>query len=204
MTQVWQESKPNCFVEFRVYDQERYDVLARFFKPLKTYTQLHQADIVAQQELDVYSSLPSANPSDVTQETFVAFHLDETQMHYTEFARPEQWLLSFRPQDLDLLGMPSHTDAIKAIKSWQGLSRRERRKAIKAQENTKQLRTVADFVDMLRYWQDIEYHLISLEQTDSDMGRITYSTYDFPFKGKVAIEELLIFFGFLSILKDSC
>jgi hypothetical protein len=112
--------------------------------------------------------------------------------------------IAYKSQDLDFLHMPSHRESIEAIREWHGMTRRERRQAIKENDNSKQLRSLADFTDMLKYWQDVEFELVSLQQTDPDKGRISYSAFDYPFKGKAALEELLMFFGFLSIIKDSC
>lgn len=203
MTQEWQNSKPNCYVEFRVYDDQRFTILERFFKPLKDYTQKNTSEPASDDATVERLSIPS-NPSDATQEAMMLTNPTETVANRKQFAKPEEWLLALRPQDIELLGMPQHAVSVVALREWQGLSRRERRKAIKAQDNVEQLRILADFNDMLRYWQDVEYQLIALERIDSDKGRVTYLADDFPFEGKVAIEELLMFFGFLSILKDSC
>ncbi|GAB5490806.1 MAG: hypothetical protein Phog2KO_10210 [Phototrophicaceae bacterium] len=194
MTQI----KPSCTIEFRVHDPERYSLLERFFQALREYTK----------SIDRPKPEIQDDVTAVGRGTLLASADDETNLEETiakkQFSRPEEWLLTLRPQDLEQLNMPNHRESILAIRDWQGLSRRERRKLIKAQENAKVLRNLADFTDMLRYWQDVEYELVALEQTDPDKARIRYTAFDFPFKGKVALEELLMFFGFLSILKDSC
>ncbi len=202
MAQDRQATRPNCFIEFRIHDPERYTLLDRFFQPLREYTRTIEPrtakdDGMATMEHKAVSAFAE------TQESFRITAQEDTQVR-RKFSKPEEWLLALRPQDLDTLRMPSHRESIEAIRSWQGLSRRERRKAIKAHENSRQLRSVADFLDMLKYWQDVEYELIALEQTDPDKGRIRYSAFDYPYKGKAALEELLMFFGFLSILKESC
>ena len=63
---------------------------------------------------------------------------------------------------------------------------------------------LADFTDMLNRWQDVEYELVEIVQDEPDRARLSYSTFKYPFQGKEALEELLMFFGFLSILDDSC
>ncbi|MEM9953696.1 MAG: hypothetical protein AAF846_18955 [Chloroflexota bacterium] len=191
-----------CYIEFRIQDPERFTLLERFFAPLRDYTK------------SITPQTPRDDTTAVGRETLLANSFQDTQVSRRinvddtrsrgQFAKPEEWLLALRPQDLDALKMPSHRDSIIALREWQGLSRRERRKAIKAHENKRQLRGLADFMDMLKYWQDVEFELLTLQQTDSDLGRISYQTFDYPFKGKVALEELLMFFGFLSILRDSC
>jgi hypothetical protein len=128
---------------------------------------------------------------------------EDTRAH-RNFAKPEEWLLALRPQDLKYLGMPSHRESIEAFRSWQGLSRRDKRKAIKADPNGDQLQILDDFGNMLGYWQKVEFELVTCERDESDRASLIYSTYDFPFEGKVALEELLMFFGFLSIINDSC
>lgn len=192
--------KPNCYIEFRVYDEQRFELLQRFFEPLKNYTENDDSD--AHSDGTTANRTPVSH-TDATQES-VAFLSSEDTRARRHFAKPEEWLLALRPQDLELLRMPQHRDAIEAFRSWQGLSRREKRKLIKADPNKEQLLVLSDFGNMLRYWQDVEFELVALERDESDRASITYSTFDFPFEGKVALEELLMFFGFLSIINDSC
>lgn len=194
-----QASNPTCTIEFRVHDPQRYSLLERFFQPLRDYTRNIEPQVPqAQDDITVVGrgQLMSA----FSESTATA---EETQGK-RQFAKAEEWLLALRPQDLEELNMPAHREAIEAVREWQGLTRRERRKVIKTKDNSTLLRNLADFTDMLRYWQEVEYVLISLEQTDPDKARIHYSAFDYPFTGKAALEELLMFFGFLSILKDTC
>lgn len=196
--------RPNCFIEFRVNDPERYDLLERFFNPLRDYTNTLALSINPPDADDVTATGRGRLLAfEETQETGRLITQDETVAH-KQFARPEEWLLALRPQDMEMLRMPSHRDSILALRDWHGISRRERRKAIKSSENKRQLRGLADFVDMLKYWQDIEFELVELDRTDPDRARIRYLAFDYPYKGKAALEELLMFFGFLSILKESC
>ncbi|MGB7341621.1 MAG: hypothetical protein WBC91_22180 [Phototrophicaceae bacterium] len=204
MAQDSQANRPTCYIEFRIHDPERFTLLGRFFTPLREYSQTIDPseqssydDVTAQGIGTLLSGF--ADTQEARQ--FVSKEDTKTRGH---FAKPEEWLLALRPQDLDMLNMPAHRDAILALREWQGLSRRERRKAIKSHENSRQLRGLADFMDMLKYWQDIEFELVELQQTDPDRARIRYRAFSYPFKGKVALEELLMFFGFLSILRDSC
>lgn len=198
MSQDMPLAKPDCFVEFRVPDKERFEVLRRFFEPLRAWTRNQEADLSP-----VSTQTMRALGMDQTQEHPALPTRDETVQRH-DFAKPEEWLLSLRPADLSMLGMPIHADAIKALREWQGLSRRERRTLIDTKENRRELRVLADFTDMLTCWKDVEYELVSLEMRDSDLARLTYSTYDFPFTGKNAIEEMLMFFGFFSIVNDPC
>ncbi|MGJ3240299.1 MAG: hypothetical protein ACFE0Q_16450 [Anaerolineae bacterium] len=199
-----QASRPTCYIEFRVHDPERYQLLERFFTPLRDYTQ-HIYQPTPPQPEDITAAGRGALLGGIedTQDSQRIGIPDETRAR-RHFGKPEEWLLALRPADLDRLNLPSHRESIEVIRSWQGLSRRDRRKAIKAHENSKSIRGLADFIDMLKYWQDIEFELTEIEQTDPDKARIRYSAFQYPFKGKVALEELLMFFGFLSILKDNC
>lgn len=194
-----QASKPNCAIEFRVHDPQRYSLLERFFQPLRDYTRN-----IEPQALKIQDDVTAVGRSTLMTFDENDTKTDEETHSKRPFAKPEEWLLALRPQDLEALKMPTHREAIEAIREWQGLTRRERRKLIKTKDNAKVLRNLADFTDMLRYWQAVEYELISIEQTDPDKARIRYSAFDYPFEGKVALEELLMFFGFLSILKDTC
>lgn len=204
MSESWLDHKPNCFIEFRVNDEQRFEVFMRFFDPLKEWTQ----------NLDGMNPILAEFDDDATLAQ-IGFHEDDTQEHFAvsakeetkerrEFSKPEEWLLAFRPKDLEYLGMPEHAPAIIAMRSWQGLTRRERRKAIKAERDSDKLSMLADFGDMLRLWQDVEFELIDCEMHEADRARITYSTFGFPFQGKPALEEMLMFFGFFSIINDSC
>lgn len=203
MAQDRQASTPTCYIEFRIHDPERFTLLERFFKPLKEYSQALIAQINNTDDDTALGRGTLFSSFEETQETLKIGTIEET-MARRQFAKPEEWLLAFRPQDLEKLRMPKHAEAIAVMREWQGMTRRERRKAIKAHDNRKQLRGLADFTDMLKYWQDVEFELVSLLQTDPDKGRITYTTFNYPFNGKAALEELLMFFGFLSILKDPC
>lgn len=199
MNEQWQTHKPNCYIEFRVNDQERFATFVHFFKTLRQWTQSLDRNYGATDT--TLAARTPVRPSDETQE--ITLTRQEKTLSRREFGRPAEWMLAFRPTDLESMGMPTHSEAVKVLDQWQGLTRRERRKHIKAQTNKRQLQILADFVDMIRYWQDVEYKLVSCEK-DLDLGRIEYSTFDFPFKGKVALEELLMFFGFFSIVHDSC
>lgn len=192
--------KPNCYIEFRVYDEQRYEIFLRFFDPLKRYTQNEDGETAS----DVTTSSRTPISHEDPTEEHMAFSSSEATRARRQFAKPEEWLLAFRPQDLEYLGMPPHREAIEAFRTWQGLSRREKRKAIKKHPNKEQLLILSDFGNMIKYWQDVEFELVAVERDESDRASIIYSTFDFPFEGKVALEELLMFFGFLSILNDSC
>jgi hypothetical protein len=204
MTENWLDHKPNCFVEFRVLDKKRFEIFMRFFNPLREWTQNFDATGPDIDTIEDDATLASHGYAhDDTQESFGVSAKEETKQRRA-FAKPEEWLLAFRPQDLKYLGLPEHVASINTMRSWQGLSRRERRKAIKDDGNTDDLRMLSDFTDMLQHWQDIEYELIECEMHEADRARITYSTFDFPFEGKVALEETLMFFGFFAIVNDSC
>jgi hypothetical protein len=204
MNENWLDHKPNCFIEFRVNDKQRFEIFMRFFAPLKEWTQNLDATSPAIEVIDddaTYASMSYAK--DDTQERVSISAKEETKQR-REFSKPEEWLLAFRPKDLEFLRLPQHAPAVRAMRSWHGLSRRERRKVIKEQGNTDDLSLLSDFADMLQYWQDVEFELIDCDMHESDRARITYSTFDFPFEGKVALEEMLMFFGFFSIINDSC
>lgn len=199
MVQDWKAVKPNCYIEFRVYDARRFEILQRFFAPLKTYTQHIEAEPGAD---DVTMPGRSISSIDDTEQSLLATK-EETRAR-RQFAKPEEWLLALRPQDMSYLGMPLHKDSILTMRAWYGMTRKERREAIKAAPNRDELQMLADFTDMLNRWQDVEYELVDLVQDEPDRATLTYSTFNFPFNGKEALEELLMFFGFLSILDDGC
>jgi hypothetical protein len=199
MAQDLKAVKPNCYIEFRVYDAKRFEIMQRFFEPLRAYTQ----NIETQPSADDVT-MPARTASAIEEaEQSLVMAKEETRQR-RQFARPEEWLLALRPQDMTYLGMPQHKDAILTMRAWYGLSRKERRESIKAAPNREELQMLADFTDMLTRWQDVEYELVELVQDEPDRARLSYSTFKYPFQGKEALEELLMFFGFLSILDDSC
>lgn len=200
MSENWLDSKPNCYIEFRVYDRDRFELMQRFFDVLRDWTRNLGGE--PQRAGESVGSRRAALNADDTQESaqLNTSPTDETRER-RNFSRPAEWLLALKPHDLEQLGMPPHPKAIRSLRNWQGLSRRERRKETRGNRD---LQALADFADMIRHWQDVEYELIACEMTESDRARIEYSTFDFPYKGKVALEELLLFFGFFSIIHDSC
>jgi hypothetical protein len=200
MVQDLKVVKPNCYMEFRVYDARRFEIMQRFFEPLKAYTQNIETEPGAD---DVTMPGRSVNALDDTEQNRLMLAKEETRTR-RQFAKPEEWLLALRPQDMTYLGMPQHKDSILTMRAWYGLSRKERRESIKAASNHEELQMLADFTDMLTRWQDVEYELVELVQDEPDRARLTYSSFKFPFQGKEALEEMLMFFGFLSILDDSC
>lgn len=201
MSDSWETTKANCFIEFRVLDKKRFEILKRFFDALQAALSSPNADDGDDSTLASRSTIIAD-----TQETRQVAEETRPRKSTGNFDKPEQWLLSFRPQDLEYLRMPPHADSIKMLREWSALSRRERRRHIKATkaDATGDLHILADFADMLKKWNSIEYDLITCEMHESDRARVTYSTYKFPFEGKAALEDMLIFFGFLSFINDSC
>ena len=193
--------KPNCYIEFRVIDTKRFEILLRFFDPLKKWTQ-DMGSPAQQMGASADDTIVARVNKDDTQESGLV--IPEETRQRSNFGKPEEWLLAFRPKDLEYLRMPTHADSIRVLRDWQGLSRRERRRFIREYDEQHQLQQLADFIDMMRHWQDVEYELVACEMHESDRARITYSTFDYPFEGKLALETLLMFFGFFSIIDDGC
>lgn len=201
MANSWLDNKLECYIEFRVNEPTRYEIFLRFFMALRSWTQRYTAQ--TKEETITSRSVAAFTHMSETQETR-SLNADDTTSQRRQFGKPEEWLLAFRPQDLENLGLPQHMESIQHLREWQGLSRRERRKYIKTSENTEALYILADFVDMLRYWQQIEFELGACDMQGTDLARLSYVPFDFPFKGKEALEELLMFFSFFSIIKDTC
>lgn len=191
------ESLTRCYLEFRVYDKQRFEIFKRFFAALQARTQRGNNSTTD----ETLATRVPVSPIAKTQEVSAVTASRGDSVQTSDFARPEQWLLVLRPQDVAYLGLPPHIEAINALKEWGDLSRRERRKRIKGH---KTLQTLADFADMLKYWAEVEYELVSCEMVEADRGRIDFVSDHYPFEGKPALEELLLFFGFFSIVSDSC
>jgi len=202
MQRDWLLTKPNCKIIFRARNNARFEMLQRFFIPLQTWTQkrkeaLMTIDTKSQTGLTTPVSIDSPATTQEISQITVREHDTET----TPLGDTTTWLNHLGEKDLKELGMPSHSQSIEALSSWEGLSRRQRRKAIGQNDS---LAMVGDFQDMLNYFQHIEYELVGLELLGTDRAQIEYNTFDFPFEGKEALEELLLFFGFPHILKDEC
>lgn len=171
-----------CYIEFRVTDEQRFQVFMRFFEALSTHTQSR-------------SVLPSSAVADTI--------ANAATLKARSYDSPDEWMLTFRPPDLAYLKMPAHRDAILALRRWRGLTRKERRADIK-ETGDPTYQTLADFADMLRHFNEIEFELVSCDKTSTDTARIEYTAYGYRFQGKAALEEMLLFFGFFSIISDSC
>lgn len=196
-----QQSSPHlthCYLEFRVYDEQRFEIFQRFFGALQRSMRSVTGSMSADET--VAGRVPVSNIAQTQEISAVTTNRDGLPKK-SSFAKPEQWLLSLRPQDMAYLQMPDHRASITALQEWGDLSRRERRKKIKGH---KELQTLADFADMLRYWDEAEYELVQCQMIESDRGRIDFVSDHYPFEGKAALEELLLFFGFFSIVSDSC
>ncbi|MGB1286028.1 MAG: hypothetical protein ACPG7F_05805, partial [Aggregatilineales bacterium] len=123
---------PTCAIEFRIRDMERYQVFSRFFKALKDWLQRPAPSLI------------EASSEDST-------------FQVRQYDKAEDWMLNFRPQDLELLGMPDHRTSISTLKAWRGLPRRERRNQI---GDDAALQILADFSDMIKYFRDVDYDLV--------------------------------------------
>lgn len=188
----------HCYLEFRVYDKRRFEIFQRFFGALQAWTR--SLNSASNNDETIANRIPVSNIAKTQEVSAVTANRNNT-LKKGDFDKPEQWLLSLRPQDMEYLQMPDHRASIVALQEWGDLSRRERRKKIKGH---KDLQTLADFADMLRYWEEVEYELVKCEMIETDRGRIDFASDHYPFEGKVALEELLLFFGFFSIVSDSC
>lgn len=199
MTDNYHNQEPNCTIAFRVLDDERYAVFQRFFQALREWSQ-RQASEPANSADTTSRRTPVSNTADTQEATIIT----NDQATRSRMGKPEQWLLTLRPQDLETLGMPIHTTAIQLLRTWSTISRRERRNEIKHAAEQSKAQALADFADMLSYWQDAEIILLDCSREGRDLARIQYATYDYPFVGKAALEEMLMFFGFFSIVDDTC
>ncbi|MCA9915504.1 MAG: hypothetical protein KC496_19255 [Anaerolineae bacterium] len=180
-------------------DDERFAVFQRFFQALKVWSQ-QQANESANSADTTARRVPVSSTADTQEATIIT----SDQGTQSRMAKPEQWLLTLRPQDLEILGMPAHTTAIQLLRSWSTISRRERRNEIKHAAEQSQAQALADFADMLAYWQEAELILEDCNREGRDLARISYAILNYPFQGKNALEEMLMFFGFFSIVEDSC
>lgn len=199
MTEEQPYQEANCSIAFRVFDDERFAVFQRFFQALKQWSQQQAkepgsgADTTAQR-------IPVSSTADTQEATIIT----SDQATQSRMGKPEQWLLTLRPQDLDSLGLPLHTTAIQLLRTWSTISRRERRSEIKRNAEPSKAQALADFADMLSYWQDAEIALVECSREGRDLARIRYATLHYPFQGKSALEEMLMFFGFFNIVEDNC
>jgi hypothetical protein len=162
----------SCYIEFRVTDTARFTVFLRFFEVLKSWTKQRGAGVTS---------------IDDTQESrAVSMYIEDTLTSKT-MSRPENWMLILRPADLVVLGMPVHAESIKAMQSWRGLSRRDRRKLV---GDSLPLQVLSDFADMLKTFEEVEFDHIGIRQTSSDRARIDYNSQN-QSVSKQAITEIV-------------
>ncbi len=178
------QERQTCYIDFRITDPARFQVLLRFFEFLKSWSQQR-------------TTTGPVN-ADSTQETRAIGLADATMQR--SFDSIENWMLVFRPKDLETLEMPPHASAIPALRTWRGLSKRERRESI-GKDNS--LSMLADFADTLRQFENSEFELLGLRGVSSDRARLEYAISHYPYEGKSALEGLLLFFGFFSILDSN-
>jgi len=192
--------QPNCSIAFRVADEERFTIFMRFFEVLRQWSQRRASD--DRTSGDTTARRVPASPSADTQEATAI--TAESVRQRSGMDKPEQWLLALRPQDLEILGMPTHADAIQALRTWSMISRRERRQEIRHSTEQSQLHNLSDFSDMLNYWRDADVTLVECARERRDLARISYVSEGYMHNGKTALEETLMFFGFFSIVDDTC
>lgn len=179
-----------CYLVFRVHDEARFAILNHFFGALRGSTARRTSSKEQQGDKEKTSEMRLVRPSDVTIAT-----------RRLSFDKPEHWLLGLRPTDIEALGLPPHMESINALKQWRNMNARERRDAIQGDEA---LQTLADFVDMLALFDGLEVSFVSLERLDKDRARLDFTFPTFPYDHRGALEELLMFFGFFSILDALC
>lgn len=184
-----EEKQPICVIEFRIVDQQRYELFQRFFGILREWSQERKKAVLGTQMPAQELNSPSN---------------DDTHPNRQPPSSPKEWLLRIPADDLSALRLPPHAESIQSLQSWEELTRKERRKHIKAQGNPEGLKNLADFVDMIRQWEEIEFELLDCSKPAQDSGQIRYLCFQHPFLGKSALEETLMFFGFFSIINNTC
>jgi len=179
-----------CYLVFRIHDEARFNMLKHFFGALRGSTSPR------------ISSKERRGDKDKTSEMRVARASDATVVNRSlPFDKPEHWLLGLRPADLEMLGLPPHMESINALKRWRELSPRERRDNIQGDDS---LQALADFADMLALFDGLEVNFVSLDRLDKDRARLDFTFPTYPYDHRGALEELLMFFGFFSILDAMC
>ncbi len=182
------ETKIACQLEFRVTDSERYAAFERFFATLSAWTQQR------------YSGSGTTAIDETQQVRAVNPRMSQLEDSTTK-DRSANWLLVLRPSDLELLGMPPHLDSLQWVGKWRTLSRAERREQLKGNAS---LQALAEFVDMLKQFEDVPCELMSCTRPAPDIARLAYQAPSITPKLKSALENLLMCFGFYSVLRDDC
>jgi hypothetical protein len=200
----------NCNIEFRVWDLERFGILQRFFNALKRWSEQAHAGLLGDSDTNNTTSSQQDStqyrrplPTDSTQEMPNATAVNRTSANARQNAidKPELWLLNFRPQDLKALGLPDHATSARTLREWNGITKRARKKQIKDDET---LRNLADFSDMLKGFSAIEIVFVRCAVDEKDKAILEYHTALGNYESHVAVEELLLFFGFPHIINRSC
>jgi hypothetical protein len=162
----------NAYIEFRVFDEARFQIFQRFYQALR------------QRVLNSHKA-----PTD----------LEDATYRSKTYGAPEEWMLLFRPHDLNVMGLPTHQESIRALKAWHGLTRSERRATI---NKNAALQLLADFADLLKRIDEAPFIPLECGKVGYDTARIEFST-DTPYFERETLEEMLLFFGFFNIVDES-
>lgn len=180
------ETLIQCQIEFRITDAERYAVFERFFATLSAWTvQRTRGGVTA---IDETQQTRAANPA------ITIGNGDSSE-------KTANWLLTLRPQDLALMGLPQHIESIETIGRWRKITRAERRTEILGNP---QWQALAEFIDTLRRFEDVPCELVSCTRPAPDLARIAYQAPQITPQLKGILESLLLCFGFFSVLTDDC
>jgi hypothetical protein len=169
------QSEQTCYIEFRVHDDNRFQVFERFVRALRARA---------------FAGTPE--PVQVAQ--------DATQKGRT-YDQPEDWLLLFRPADLATMGMPDHQASLTMLKAWRGLSRGERRTLI---NKDPMLQMLADFADLVKRLSQVRYRPLTCAKTGRETARMEFTTDEPYFTERESLEDMLLFFGFFNIVDEGC
>lgn len=121
LSSMMTDTNTTRYIEFRVYDDDRFAVFMRFFGAFKTR--------------------PTTPPPEPVN--------PDATLRGRSYTTPEEWLLVLRPADMKTMGMPDHKAALLALRLWHGLSRSERRAAINKDPALQMLADFADMIKQI-------------------------------------------------------
>lgn len=180
----WLNEQSNCYVEFKYDDPHRFKTFHRFFRTLRAWTRRHS-------HLEFYHD---------EHETLRIVRRSGDDNSAMPLETTEDWLRVLTADDRDLLGLPTLPEARRYLALWDAILPEE----AEAEARTDpQLRRLWEFDNMLAFFDFIAYELTACEIVGPNVARLEYAAFDFPYGGRMALEEVMLFFGFWRVIDQS-
>lgn len=180
----WLNERSNCYVEFKYDDPQRFKAFHRFFRAMRGWTRRSSHLAFYHDEHDSLWVVRASGDDNSGQ-----------RLRHTE-----DWLRVLTAEDRDLLGLPPLPEARRYLALWDAILPDE---AEFEAHTDPQLRRLWEFDNMLGFFDFVAYELTACEIVGPNTARLEYAAFDFPYGGKLALEEVMLFFGFWRVIAQS-